>query len=215
MLNIKEFSVQYKPKIEEYIKGLRITQDLKQKALDELHETRSIRFENLNYMEYTYRHRLAIELLYDILEDNIIKIAHKAYYDETSFVEKMTEQIKKHDSDKLFMYMFLTKKTSSQIHRQTTTHHENSIPKTLFDHIEAILDWESAYLTKDDKPLNAYDTLIQAPSYADYTKIWVLLTQLGMASSYNVREQYPKIFDSLRYITFSLKGFINNIPTRT
>jgi hypothetical protein len=42
-----------------------------------------------------------------------------------------------------------------------SSHHDNDLEKTELDYIEMILDWESARYTKEDKPLNAYDTMIK------------------------------------------------------
>ena len=50
-------------------------------------------------------------------------------------------------------------KDVSNVHRQLSSHHDNSIEKTDADYVEMVLDWESARYTKPDKPLNAYDTL--------------------------------------------------------
>ena len=68
-------------------------------------------------------------------------------------------QIEFHDLDKLYMYLFYNKKDVSNVHRQLSSHHDNSIEKTDADYVEMVLDWESARYTKPDKPLNAYDTL--------------------------------------------------------
>ena len=68
-------------------------------------------------------------------------------------------QIEFHDLDNLYMYLFYNKKDVSNVHRQLSSHHDNSIEKTDADYVEMVLDWESARYTKPDKPLNAYDTL--------------------------------------------------------
>ena len=57
------------------------------------------------------------------------------------------------------MNLFYNKKDVSNVHRQLSSHHDNSIEKTDADYVEMVLDWESARYTKPDKPLNAYDTL--------------------------------------------------------
>lgn len=63
-----------------------------------------------------------------------------------------------HDLDKLVMLLFHDRETVSTEHRRTIPHHDTSTTdeNTL---IEMMLDWESARLTKPDKPLNAYMTL--------------------------------------------------------
>ncbi|WP_297419760.1 hypothetical protein [Clostridium sp.] len=63
-----------------------------------------------------------------------------------------------HDVDKLFMYIFLSKKQTHKIHRNISRHHDIKA-KTREDYIQMIIDWECARYTKPDKPLNAYDTL--------------------------------------------------------
>lgn len=64
-----------------------------------------------------------------------------------------------HDVDKLFMYIFLSKKQTHKIHRKISRHHVNNRYKSKQDYIEMIIDWECARYTKKDKPLNAYETL--------------------------------------------------------
>ena len=71
----------------------------------------------------------------------------------------MLEKAKNHDMDKLTCYLIYPKKTCSKIHRENNAHHVNNIYKDMFDYIEMVFDWESARYSKDDKPLNAYDTL--------------------------------------------------------
>ena len=63
-----------------------------------------------------------------------------------------------HDVDKLFLYLFLSKETTSNIHRRIARHHVDEM-SSLEDYKQAMVDWECARYTKPDKPLNAYDTL--------------------------------------------------------
>lgn len=100
---------------------------------------------NREYIEYTYKHRKIV-----------IYLANK-YVKENK--EETMNQIEFHDLDKLYMYLFYNKKDVSNVHRQLSSHHNNSIEKTDADYVEMVLDWESARYTKPDKPLNAYDTL--------------------------------------------------------
>ena len=100
--------------------------------------------DNIEYIKYTFIHRKIVIYL-----ANKYKIQDK----------KILEQIRKHDLDKMFMYLFYTKKNVSKIHRKLSSHHDNEIEKNHADYIEMVLDWESARYTKSDKPLNAYDTL--------------------------------------------------------
>ena len=100
---------------------------------------------NREYIEYTYKHRKIV-----------IYLANK-YVKENK--EETMNQIEFHDLDKLYMYLFYNKKDVSNVHRQLSSHRDNSIEKTDADYVEMVLDWESARYTKPDKPLNAYDTL--------------------------------------------------------
>lgn len=100
---------------------------------------------NEEYMIYTYKHR------------KIVMYLANKYVKNNK--EKVLKHIKYHDLDKLFMYMFYDKSDASKLHRKLSFHHENDKPKTYEDYVEMVLDWESARYTKEDKPLNAYDTL--------------------------------------------------------
>lgn len=60
-----------------------------------------------------------------------------------------------HDIDKVMLYLITTKKNASFIHRAYSVHHmENSDIKCIIDIFEAVMDYESAGYTKEDKPLN-------------------------------------------------------------
>ncbi len=59
-----------------------------------------------------------------------------------------------HDADKLFLYLLFTKKETSKIHRVYARHHSGN-HKSENDIVNAIIDWESARLTKPDKPETA------------------------------------------------------------
>ena len=100
---------------------------------------------NREYIEYTYKHRKIV-----------IYFANK-YVKENK--EETMNEVECHDLEKLYMYLFYNKKDVSNVHRQLSSHHDNSIEKTDADYVEMVLDWESARYTKPDKPLNAYDTL--------------------------------------------------------
>lgn len=81
-----------------------------------------------------------------------------------------------HDIDKPFMYLALWIRVEdvSKIHRQNSYHHlENNLDKTREDLIDMIIDWECARLTKPDKPLNAYQTLMRY--YPEYQKDFIPL----------------------------------------
>lgn len=70
-----------------------------------------------------------------------------------------------HDIEKPFLYLFcfwLNTSKIHQIHQKYNRHHvRNSLKKTDDDLLDTIIDWECARMTKPDKPLNAYDTLIK------------------------------------------------------
>lgn len=101
---------------------------------------------NFEHIKYTYKHRKIV-----------MRLAEKYFKDNN----EVLEQVKQHDLDKLYLYLFYDKKTVSRIHREQSTHHENDLEKTHLDYVEMVLDWESARYTKPDKPLNAYDTLVK------------------------------------------------------
>ena len=76
-----------------------------------------------------------------------------------------------HDLDKPFLYLcpWLDLKEVQTIHRNNSKHHvKNNLNKTKDDLLDTIIDWECARLTKPDKPLNAYQTLMKFyPEYED------------------------------------------------
>lgn len=123
--------------------------------------------QNLGFCMYTYVHKKIIEYMVEkYVTDNYVK-------------EVMLEKAKNHDMDKLTCYLFYPKETCSKIHRVNNAHHVNDIYKDMFDYIEMVFDWESARYSKDDKPLNAYDTLYTYyPEYED--KILPILKGFGL-----------------------------------
>ena len=122
---------------------------------------------NFEYIKYTYKHRKIV-----------IKLAEKYFSDN----QELLEQVKYHDLDKMYMYLFFGKKDVSRMHRDLVAHHENELEKSDADYIEMVLDWESARYTKPDKPLNAYDTLINYyPGMTDV--ILPILEAMGIAES--------------------------------
>ena len=76
-----------------------------------------------------------------------------------------------HDMDKPFLYLalWLDMKDIQKIHRSHSRHHvKNNLEKSRDDLIDTIIDWECARITKPDKPLNAYQTLMKFyPEYQD------------------------------------------------
>ncbi|MBQ8436990.1 MAG: hypothetical protein IJX20_05010 [Alphaproteobacteria bacterium] len=77
-----------------------------------------------------------------------------------------------HDFSKPFMYMFpwLNEDEIQRRHRSRTPHHVESEMFCSIPHlVEMYIDWECAFLTKPDKPLNAFGTLIHFyPEYIRY-----------------------------------------------
>jgi len=86
------------------------------------------------------------------------------------------------------MYLIYEKKEVSRIHRKISKHHQNEKEKTEVDYEEMALDWESARYTKEDKPLNAYDTLYKY--YPELEKqILPILKEWGIAKSNMPKEK--------------------------
>lgn len=122
---------------------------------------------NFEHIKYTFKHR------------KIVMLLAEKYFGNN---QELLEQVKAHDLDKMYMYLFYDKKDASNIHRDKTVHHENELEKTELDYIEMVLDWESARYTKPDKPLNAYDTLVNYyPQMTDV--ILPILKEMGIAES--------------------------------
>ena len=122
---------------------------------------------NFEHIKYTFKHR------------KIVMLLAEKYFGNN---QELLEQVKAHDLDKMYMYLFYDKKDASNIHRDKTVHHENELEKTELDYIEMVLDWESARYTKPDKPLNAYDTLVNYyPQMTDV--ILPILKKMGIAES--------------------------------
>ncbi len=121
---------------------------------------------NFDKLVYTYKHR------------KILTYLAEKYYNN----EELIKQLENHDMDKMYSLLFYDKKDINKFHRALSTHHDNDIPKTELDYVEMILDWESARYTKDDKPLNAYDTLIKFYPHLE-DQILPLLKKMGIDKS--------------------------------
>ena len=67
-----------------------------------------------------------------------------------------------HDSDKLLLYAvpWLNEKQIQKFHRTHQPHHVDCPQSTAHQLIQTYIDWDCAVLTKPDKPLNAFATLI-------------------------------------------------------
>lgn len=82
-----------------------------------------------------------------------------------------------HDLDKVFMYTILSYETTRKIHKKYSRHHMRARCKR--DYIQQVIDWESAHLTKEDKPLSAYETMICY--YSDKIDIYEpIMNELGL-----------------------------------
>ena len=162
-----------------------------------------IKKDNIEDLLYTYKHRKVVMFLANLYFDN----------------EELIEQIKNHDMDKMYLLLFYEKKNINKFHRNMSTHHDNEIPKTKLDYIEMVLDWESARYTKDDKPLNAYDTMNK---YYPHLKEHILpiLEKMDIAYSTldkdNIIVEYVKTLNnvSLGDIKIELIEYINNSITK-
>ena len=84
-----------------------------------------------------------------------------------------------HDLDKPFLYLFCFWLDFTEIqtfHRKHNRHHViNNLKKTQSDLLDTVIDWECARMTKPDKPLNAYETLINI--YPDYKSTYLPIIQ--------------------------------------
>lgn len=128
--------------------------------------------ENYDYCKYTYLHRKA--LMYYIKNNKYLTNEERL---------ELIKRAKIHDMDKLTLYLFWDKKEASKYHRRTATHHIKDDATNDFDILESIFDMECAALTKSDKPLNAYDTVVKwFPNLMD--KFLPFLKRLHMDSSY-------------------------------
>jgi len=98
--------------------------------------------ENFEHMKYTILHREAIRKLERELGIEYLQIS------------------KYHDLDKLAFYYVLSVEDTHNLHTNIQKHH-NPLCTDYKTSVEKILDWESAHLTKPDKPLSAYETLLK------------------------------------------------------
>lgn len=112
---------------------------------------------NGGYLQYTYMHRKAF-----------VFVVNKIVKDEAQKKE-LLRRAEFHDMDKMLLYTLIEKEASSAYHRKTAAHHMgNSDYKDVFDIMEAVIDYECAGYTKEDKPRNAYDTIMELkPNHSD------------------------------------------------
>jgi len=94
-----------------------------------------------------------------------------------------------------------------------------SFPKTELDYIEMILDWESARYTKDDKPLNAYDTLNRFYPHLQEV-ILLILEKINLAFSTAGKDErvveYAKTLEntSIEDIREELINYVNGFVSK-
>ena len=104
---------------------------------------------NPEWCRYTYLHRKAFEYcVRKLIRDPGLR-------------DEMLRRARVHDMDKMVMYLFMEQKDAQQRHIETQAHHlENDLPRTYYDLVETVIDYECAPYTKPDKPLNAYDFVL-------------------------------------------------------
>ena len=127
---------------------------------------------NFEKLVYTYKHRKVLAFL------------AKKYFDS----EELMERLKHHDMDKMYLLLFYEKKDIEPYHREMASHHDNKIEKSELDYIEMVLDCESARYTKDDKPFNAYDTMVKFYPHLE-DKLLPILKQIGLDKSTLEKEE--------------------------
>ena len=146
---------------------------------------------------YTEKHRLALMHILNALipansDDKVIIGKESFTYHELNDILKNRLII--HDVDKLaLLFCGYHPKSASTIHRMGMRHHmENNLKHTEIDMLEAVLDYESAGLTKPDKPRNAYLTI--KDDIADNTIKQTMLnicTELGIDNPDTATIRYP------------------------
>ena len=128
-------------------------------------------------IKYTLLHRRAIKAIIDI-------------YCPDDYKNELYERQKDHDMDKVVMNLIgVPFEDIKKIHRLHNTHHYNEgNAYTKADYIEMIIDWESARYTKDDKPFNAYDTLVKF--YPNLTnEIAPILKEMNLYTEDNTKNE--------------------------
>ena len=161
---------------------------------------------NYNYCKYTYLHRKALH--YYIEKNNFLEDKEK---------ETLLKRAKIHDMDKLTLYLFRDKESASKYHKENSSHHiKKWKPFTHEDILESVFDYECAALTKPDKPLNAYDTVIKY--YPEFKNLYLPeLKRLHMDSSYLAVTEEDKVFIKKIEVTENLilkevSEYLNNTP---
>lgn len=153
---------------------------------------------NYDYCKYTYLHRKA--LAYYINKNHYLTVDEK---------KELLRRAKIHDMDKLTLYLFRDKEKASKYHRDHVSHHiKKDNPYSKYDLLESIFDYECAALTKPDKPLNAYDTVMKY--YIEFKDSYIPeLKRLHMDSSYLAVTDLDKEF--IKSITTTENDILNEV----
>ncbi len=95
-----------------------------------------------------------------------------------------------HDIDKPLLYLlcfWLELNQIQSIHRKYNRHHvKNTLKKTPDDLLDTVIDWECARMTKPDKPLNAYETLMKF--YPEYKSTYLPVIKKYLAHQVKEKE---------------------------
>ncbi len=96
-----------------------------------------------------------------------------------------------HDWEKPFLYLIpwiKEEKKIQEIHRKFSPHHVECAQTSKAEHlIEMYIDWDCAAITKPDKPLNAFETLLHW--YPEYIN-----TMLPVCLAMNITSVKPEIY---------------------
>lgn len=150
--------------------GLILADDVKSIILREL-ESRGLVGSNRGYQLYTIEHKIAFMNVYTYIMGG---------YDLVELT---------HDTDKLVLYSMYSKNEASSLHRKHSMHH---LPNSLVSSsniVDTIIDFECARFTKEDKPLNAYNTIKSYyPQHYDILKPYLM--ELGLDSPENIEYNF-------------------------
>lgn len=147
---------------------------------------------NYEYLIYTYKHRIAFKYVLDLFDEMGL------LSDDESVA--LNKRARFHDLDKQTLYLVMDKKLSSRYHKKTARHHMGKgnivTNKSRIDYIEAIIDYECGHLTKPDKPLNAYDTIMTG-DFFDSEKYKE--NMLGICKEFGIDHSYDRPLDDARW----------------
>lgn len=121
----------------------------------------------MNHQIYTLRHKLAFVSVQGELTGTVTKSGIL------------------HDTDKLVLYgLYGDIEKSSKLHRKYSRHHIGNL-ETEKDREDCIIDFECARLTKPDKPLNAYNTIMKYKQ-SEFNSLKGTLIRFGICSPDNI-----------------------------